>query len=235
MPHTRRRFLHTAAGVAAGGLLLPGRAPAAGPDYAVQGIDVSSYQGTVNWASVRGAGITFGFTKATEGATYTNPTFAANWANMRANRIVRGAYHYGRPQSDPVAQADFFVSTVQPGKGDLQLVLDIETTDGKTPAQVGGWVTAFLNQLQARTGRPGIVYTGFYFWRDQAGNNASNQNCPLWLAAYTTSTSGLIPAAWNTWSFWQYTSSGSVAGVSGNVDRNAWNGSLTALNSLRLP
>ena len=104
----------------------------------------------------------------------------------------------------------------------------------RTPTQVRAWIVSFINRIKARTGRPGIIYTGFYFWRDSAGNG-SNLNCPLWLAAYVSNPASYVPAAWSTWSFWQYTSSGSCPGVSGNVDRDAWNGSLTGLNNLRLP
>ena len=132
-----------------------------------------------------------------------------------------------------MVQANKFCDVVRPGAGDLQMTLDIETTDGKTPSQVRAWIVAFINQIKARTGRPGIIYTGFYFWRDSAGNG-SNLNCPLWLAAYNTNPAAYVPSAWGTYSFWQYTSSGSVPGISGNVDRDAWNGSLTGLNNLRL-
>jgi lysozyme len=231
---SRRRFLQTAgfaAGAAALGAL-PGQA--AGTDYAVQGIDVSHWQGAVNWASVKSSGKTFAFCKATEGTTYTDSRFASNWAAMKSAGLVRGAYHFGRPGSDPVTQANRFCDVVRPTTGDLQMVLDIEATDGKTPTQVRSWIVSFINRIKVRTGRPGIIYTGFYFWRDSAGNG-SNLDCPLWLAAYTSSPTAYVPAAWSTWSFWQYTSTGSVPGVSGNCDRNAWNGSATSLNNLRLP
>jgi lysozyme len=232
---SRRRFLRSAAATAAGAGVLGTAAVAlaAGTDYAIQGIDVASYQGYPNWTSVKSSGITFAFTKATEGTTYTNPYFATNWARIKSAGLIRGAYHFGRPGTDPVVQANKFCDVVRPTTGDLQMVLDLEVTDGKSPSQVRSWTVAFLNRVQARTGRPGIIYTGFYFWRDSAGNG-SNLNCPLWVAAYTSSPTNYVPAAWSTWSFWQYTDRGSVPGVSGNVDRNAWNGSLTALNRLRL-
>ncbi|MBA4062323.1 MAG: lysozyme M1 [Isosphaera sp.] len=233
---SRRRFLKSTAYAAAGGGVVgtAAAALAAGTDYSVQGIDVASYQGYPNWPSVKAAGIDFAFTKATEGTTYTNPYFATNWARIKSAGLVRGAYHFGRPGTDPVVQANKFCDVVRPGSGDLQMALDIEVTDGKSPSQVRSWVVAFINRIKARTGRPGIIYTGFYFWRDSAGNG-SNLDCPLWLAAYTSSPTAYVPAAWSTWSFWQYTSSGRVSGVSGNVDRNAWNGSLANLNNLRLP
>ncbi len=98
-------------------------------------------------------------------------------------------------------------------------------------ARVWAWVRAFLARVRSRTGRPGIIYTGFYFWRDPA----DSLSCPLWLAAYVSDPTRYVPRAWRTWGFWQYTSSGSVSGVSGRVDRDAWNGTPAGLNKLRLP
>jgi lysozyme len=235
MAISRRRFLKSAAGVAGAAAVGAGAfSLAAGTDYAIQGIDVASYQGYPNWSSVKSSGKTFAFTKATEGTTYTNPYFATNWPRMKSAGLIRGAYHFGRPGTDPVTQANRFCNVVAPVSGDLQMALDIEVTDGKTPTQVRSWIVSFINQIKSRTGRPGIIYTGFYFWRDSAGNG-SNLNCPLWLAAYVSNPANYVPAAWSTWSFWQYTSSGTCPGVSGNVDRDAWNGTLSGLNNLRLP
>jgi GH25 family lysozyme M1 (1,4-beta-N-acetylmuramidase) len=233
----RRQFLTAAGGGVAAGLAGAGAGALAitGGSFPIKGIDVASYQGNVNWTKVKNAGLTFAFDKATEGTTYTNPYFASNWAKMNSAGIIRGAYHYGHPSVDAVAQADFFINTVQPVSGDLQMTLDIEVTDGQTPSQVWSWIQAFIAEISSRTGRPGIIYTGFYFWRDSVGNPTNNLNCPLWLAAYVSNPSAYVPPAWSTYSFWQYTDTGHVNGVSGNVDRDAWNGSLSGLNNLRLP
>jgi len=233
---SRRRFLKSAVGgAAAGGLLGTATALAvSGTDFAIQGIDVSHWQGSINWTSVKNSGKRFAFCKATERTTFTDSRFASNWAAMKNVGLIRGAYHFGRPGTDPVAQANRFCDVVRPTSGDLQMMLDMEVTDGKTPSQVRSWIVAFINRIVARTGRPGIIYTGFYFWRDRAGNG-SNLNCPLFLAAYVSNPSNYVPAAWPFFTFWQYTSSGSCPGVSGNVDRDAFNGSLTGLNNLRLP
>ncbi|MFO0809211.1 MAG: glycoside hydrolase family 25 protein [Gemmataceae bacterium] len=230
MQLTRRSFLRTVPWVI-GGSAVPFAAAQA---TSVRGIDVSHWQGTINWASAQASGLSFAMCKATEGTTYTDPTFETNWRGMKAAGLIRGAYHFGRPQSDAVAQARFFVNTVQPQKGDLQLVLDLEQTDGKTPAQVWAWTQAFCAEVQRLTLRPGIIYTGFYFWRDNVGNPTNNLNCPLWLAAYVTNPANYVAAAWSTWSFWQYTSSGTTPGISGNVDQNYFNGTTTQLRSLTL-
>lgn len=154
---------------------------------------------------------------------------------MRSAGIIRGAYHYGHPGSDPTTQANFFYNTVKPVAGDLQMTLDIETTDGKSASQVWSWIQTFIARIKTLTGRPGIIYTGYYFWVDSVGNPSSNLNCPLWLAAYVSDPSSYVPRAWSTWSFWQYSDNGSVPGVSGAVDLDCWNGSLSNLKNLELP
>jgi lysozyme len=108
------------------------------PEVAAQhlaGVDVSSYQGNVNWGAVRRAGITFAIAKATEGTGYTDRYINSNIAGMKANGIVPGAYHFGHPGIDAVAQANRFCDVVYAANGRsfsgmLQLVLDLEVTDG---------------------------------------------------------------------------------------------------------
>jgi len=236
MSISRRTFLKAAAGVAGvAGLGAGVTALAAGTDFQFQGIDVSHWQGGINWTSVKNSGKTFAFCKATEGTGFVDDRFASNWAAMKNVGLIRGAYHFGRPGTDPVAQANHFCDVVRPTSGDLQMTLDLEVTDGRTPSQVRSWVVSFINRIKVRTGRPGIIYTGFFFWRDSAGNG-SNLDCPLWLAYWGSGNpSDFVPAAWPFFTFWQYTSTGTCPGVSGNVDRDAFNGSLTGLNRLRLP
>jgi GH25 family lysozyme M1 (1,4-beta-N-acetylmuramidase) len=223
-----------------GGLVAPPEAAAA---Y-LNGIDVSSYQGNVNWSAVRNAGVTFAFAKATEGTTYTDRYINANIAGMKRYGIVPGAYHFGHPGVDPTAQANLFTSVVKNANGGnfsglLQLVLDLEVTDGRTPAQVWAWTQTFVACVKAVTGRPCIIYTGFYFWRDSVGNPNNNLNCPLWLAAYVADPTPYVPQAWSGvgWAFWQYTDRGSVPGISGNVDRDYFRngGSYPNINALRIP
>jgi lysozyme len=230
---SRRRFLKATACGAAGAGVLGAMAAIAddGTNYALQGIDVSHWQGSINWNGVRSAGKRYAICKATEGLDYTDPTFATNYAGIRAAGLLRSAYHMGHPAVNAAAQADFFYDTVQPQSGDLPLVLDLEKTDSMTPTQVRSFVVGFVNRLTTRLGRAPIIYAGFYFWRDSAGNG-SNLGCPLWLAAYNNTP--LVPAAWSAFSFWQYSSTGSVAGLN-PVDLDACALSKTALNNLRLP
>src|SRR5262245_25943496 len=199
-------------------------AQAGGGKAYLQGLDVSHWNGTIDWSSVKNSGRVFAFCKATEGTTYIDTKFYTNWPQMNNVGLVRGAYHFGRPASDPIAQAQFFYNVVQPTSGDLQMTLDLEVTDGKPPDQVWAWTIYFIGKIKRLTGRPGISYTGYYFWRDQVGNPSYNLDCPLWIAAWNTS-APKIPSAWSTWTFWQYSSTGSVPGVSGKCDLDYFNGS----------
>jgi lysozyme len=102
----------------------------------VQGIDVSHYQGVVDWQQVAQNGMAFAFAKATEGITYVDPQLAANWDGIRVAGLVRGAYHFFEPNDDAAQQAQHFLSTVQLQPGDLPPVLDVETTGGVSDAQI---------------------------------------------------------------------------------------------------
>jgi lysozyme len=227
---TRRINVRAFLGLLVGSMI---GATASRAEAQLNGIDVSSYQGTVNWTSVKNAGYSFGFAKATEGTTYTDADFSKNWANMKSAGLIRGAYHYGHPSISATAQAQYFVNAINAAGGyndtsSLQLVLDLEDNDGLSSSEVWTWVQAFMAEIKSLTGKPGIIYTGYYFWVDDVGNPDNNLDCPLWIADYGVS-SPMVPAAWSTWTFWQYSDSGSVPGVSGDVDLDYFNGSLTVL------
>lgn len=235
MPLSRRQFLKSAAPVAVTGAAA-GIALAQTSSY-LKGIDVSRWQLNVNWTSVKAAGNTFAFCKANDGLTGQDPYFAQNWPAMKAAGLIRGAYHFARPNTSAIAQADAFFNIVKPTRGDLQLVVDLESAEGQNAATIWAWTQAFVQRIKERTGRPCIIYTGFYFWRDVMGNPSNNLNCPLWLPSYSVTNPAnlLVPAAWSTWSFWQYSSTGSVPGISGNVDLNYFKSSLAQLQALCLP
>ncbi len=196
----------------------------------LQGIDVSRYQGTVNWPAVKAAGTAFAFTKATEATSKVDPTFATNWPAMAAAGIIRGAYHFFRPAQDATQQAQNFLNTVTMGPGDLPAVLDIEVADTATNAQIIAGITTWLGLVEAGTGKRPIIYTSPGFWNGHM--NAAFGSYPLWVAHYTTAASPKIPTGWNAWTFWQYSQTGSVSGVSGNVDTNRFAGDMNALVAL---
>ena len=149
--------------------------------------------------------------------------------------MYRSAYHFARPAaSSGSAQAEYFVATVNTAGGyndtsTYQLVLDLEDSDGLGASAVWTWVQDFVQRIKSLTGRAPIIYTGYYFWQDNVGAPTDNLDCPLWIAAYTSSAESYVPPAWSGvgWAFWQYDDNGaaspggaaaSIPGISGNVD-----------------
>src|SRR5262245_56356921 len=126
------------------------------------GIDVSTYQGDIDWPAVKAAGIEFAFVRASHG-TDEDVRFATNWAGARDAGIVRGAYQYFHPAQDALAQAELVLTTVGAlASRDLPLVLDVEAADDLPPAEVIAAVRIWIERVVAATGRQPIIYTGFY-------------------------------------------------------------------------
>ena len=198
----------------------------------VKGIDVSYYQGTIDWARVRADGVEFAFSRISDGLNTIDSKFAANWAGSKAAGVLRGAYQYFRPSQDALAQADLFLEKLGPlGADDLPPVIDVEADGGLSPSQVAAKVRIWIDRVEAATGRRPIIYTGFYFWRDSVGS-ADFLPSPLWHAQYTTAACPNIAAPWTDWALWQFTDSGRVAGITGNVDVNRFNGTREQLLAL---
>jgi GH25 family lysozyme M1 (1,4-beta-N-acetylmuramidase) len=191
-------------------------ASASGP---IQGVDVSVYQGNFDWAA---AHVTFGYARISDGTGYIDPTFDANWANMKAAGVLRGAYQFFEPGENVVAEANLMVSKVghlQPG--DMPPMIDVEVTGGQSGAAIGADVLRWLQIVQAGTGRQPIIYTGSYFWQDNVGDTGLG-GYPVWIAAYGPACPSL-PPGWNVWSIWQYSDGG------GSLDHDVWNGDLAGI------
>lgn len=199
----------------------------------IEGIDVSGYQDNTNWTNVKNAGIKFAFIKSTESTSYVNPNFSGDWAAAKSNGIVRGSYHFFHANVDGVAQAKHFVNTMgQLSDADLPGVLDLETADGQSASTIANRALDFLEYVEEHTGKRPLIYTAYYFWQDNVAHLPELEKYPLWIANYVSPSSScpLVPdVTWDTFKFWQYTSTGSVSGVNGNVDRNLFNGSLADL------
>lgn len=200
------------------------------------GIDVSHYQGSVDWFAVAQSDVKFAFAKATEGNRFVDPTFARNWAQIREAGLVRGAYHFGRPGRDAETQAVHFAATVgQLGFRDLPPVLDLEEDDGHTSSHVANWARAFITKAESLFEREVMIYTG-HFWREKLDNPVDDffRQRKLWLAAYVPVPT--LPKTWNDWTFLQYTDGRSngpvrIAGVR-PCDQNRFKGSETELLAL---
>ncbi len=206
-----------------------------GAGATVKGIDVSTYQGTIDWAAVKGAGIEYAFIRVSDGLNSPDAKFASNWSKAHTAGVLRGAYQFFRPSQDPIAQADLLIHAMGTlASDDLSPVIDVEAADGLSATKVAAAVHTWIAHVQAATGRTPIVYTGFYFWRDSVGA-ADDTTSPLWHAQYTSASCPNIAPPWNQWAFWQYSSTGSVAGISGNVDMDRFNGTRADLLALAGP
>lgn len=212
-----------------------GAAPAViAPAASVEGIDVSSHQGNVNWASQWSAGKRFAYVKATEGNYYTNPYFSQQYNGSYNVGMIRGAYHFATPNDSSGAnQATYFLAHGGGWSRDgrtLPGALDIEynpygaTCYGLSQAAMVNWVRDFLNTYKARTGRDPVIYTNLDWWSRCTGNStAFNATNPLWVARYA-SAPGTLPGGWPFHTIWQYSST--------PIDQDRFNGDQSRLVAL---
>ncbi|MCB9565182.1 MAG: hypothetical protein H6709_08795 [Kofleriaceae bacterium] len=196
------------------------------------GVDVSFYQGAIDWARARDAGVAFAFIRVSDGLSYPDGRFASNWAAARAAGVTRGAYQFFRPGSDAVAQADLLIDAIGAlAPGDLPPVIDVEATSGLSAATIVARIGQWVDRIEARLGVTPIVYTGKYFWQDSVGASAAFVDHPLWVAQYTSACPDL-PTPWTRWTFWQSSDAGTIAGIPGGVDVDRFNGSRADLDRL---
>jgi len=192
-----------------------------------EGIDVSHWQGAIDWTKVKLAGKTFSFAKATEGVGFKDDRYDRNKAGAMGQGIKFGAYHFARPGNNPVTEADWFVNNMGLQRGMLIPALDIEVTGGLGPTALTNWVKAWLQRVVDRTGTKPMIYTSPSFWRNNLNDSrwfADNGYSILWVAHWNTTSPSVPGSNWGgkSWTFWQYSDSGSVPGISGNVDLNRY-------------
>lgn len=191
--------------------------------YKIHGIDVSHHQDEIDWAKVKSTAkqdypISFVFIKATEGGDHKDRRFEENFSHAAEIGLIRGAYHFYNPYSDPIRQADFFISQVKLKKGDLAPVLDIERKP-RDKAQLQADLITFLNRLEQHYGVKPIIYTSHKYKKHYL-NTPQFDAYPFWIAHYYVNTLSYEGA----WHFWQHTDYGTVPGIDTNVDLNVFNG-----------
>lgn len=194
----------------------------------VQGVDVSSFQGAVDWPTVKAGGISFAYVRLGDGDTFIDPMFATNWSAMKAAGLIRGAYQTFEPAQSPVSQANLVVSTVGLlGVGDLPVVADMELTGGESAATIAARLETWVTAVGAGTGKTPVIYTADGYWNGSVGSTAFG-TFPLWVADWGVACPTL-PDGWSNWAMWQYSDSGTVSGITGAVDVDEFNGNLAAL------
>ncbi|WP_127522831.1 GH25 family lysozyme [Mesorhizobium sp. Z1-4] len=196
--------------------------------YAIHGTDVAKYQNEVDWRALRRNGISFAFIKATEGGDLVDERFAQNWRGAKAAGIPRGAYHFYYFCRTAQEQAAWFIRNVPREAAALPPVLDMEWNPASPtcrlrppPATVRAEMRTFLNIVERHYGKKPIIYTSIDFYEDNG--LASFHGYPWWLrsvAAHPIERYG-----GRSFLFWQYTGTGVLPGVEGDVDINVFHGS----------
>ena len=205
------------------------------PNDLVRGIDASHFQGVIDWSQVAASGIKFAITKATEGTNVKDSQFSANYDGIKANGMIRGAYHFFHPSSDAQAQATNFLSSVNVlAPGDLPPALDVEVNDGQGASVIINGVQQWLQAVEAALGRKPMIYTTASFWNANLSGTGQFSDCPLWVAQYTFNPQPNIPQGFSNYAIWQFSEMGTINGVSGknNVDLDRFNGTEDDLRTL---
>jgi len=207
-----------------------------------RGIDISHHQGTFDWARAKSQhALTFGIAKASEGQGWRDGQFKRNWQQIKANGLVRGAYHFARPAGDVTANVDNFLGAIKDAGGlepDDLLVLDIEVTDSVASADIGAWCRRWCELVAERTNRLPIVYTGYWFIEgaDRPARAQGLGNYPLWIAYWPSrdvwwpaTQTPRVPEPWLSartgWLMWQHSDSNNA------LDLDVFNGSPSELRA----
>ncbi|MBW3096869.1 glycoside hydrolase family 25 protein [Pseudohoeflea coraliihabitans] len=196
--------------------------------FAVHGVDVSRWQGKIDWTALRQRGANFAFIKATDGGDHLDPNFHRNWTAAREAGVARGAYHFFYWCRTASSQADWFIRNVPKEKGALPPVIDVEWNHtSKTcrkypsPEMVRKKMQVFMDRLEAHYGQRPIIYTAPDFYDDNL--KGAFPNHPFWLRAVAEHPSKVYPG--RDFLFWQYSGTGLAADHPTQIDLNVFNGS----------
>lgn len=195
-----------------------------------EGIDVSRYQEEIDFLAVANAGMEAVIIKSSEGVDYTDPNFEVNYAGAKAAGLKVGFYHFLTATTVEQAreEANFFASIINGKEIDIKPVMDFEDLEGLSVEEINAIALAFAEEVESLTGLPVMVYSN--------ANNATNvfgeplTKYSLWLAQYDGSTPS-DEVIWDTWAGWQYTDTGSVEGIEGDVDLNIFNDGILIENT----
>lgn len=183
------------------------------------GIDVSGWQGSIDYRQVANSGIEIVYMKASEGTNFVDPYFNENYTNAKANGLKVGFYHYltARSNSDAIAEATFFVSTIAGKAPDCRLAMDFESFGNLSVEEINEIGLTFMQTVEKLSGKEMVIYSDT--------SNATNifqgelANYPLWVAQYEVN-EPTENGNWNNWVGWQYTDIGEISGINGYVDRD---------------
>lgn len=197
----------------------------------VFGIDVSHYQGKIDWETVANDNpdfpLRFVFVRATAGQKKLDTEFKKNWKGVKSNGFLRGAYHYYRPDENSLKQADNFIKNVKLDKGDMPPVLDIEKIPNKQNLDsLKTGLKRWLIKVENHYGMKPILYSGESFYTDFLKKEFEGYE--LWIANYSFFEDEIRKE----WLFWQFTDRATLKGIETNVDVNIYNGNFIELQQM---
>lgn len=215
-------------------LIAPVYAFSPSSDTIYEGIDVSGWQGNINYTEVRNSGIQVVYMKASEGSSFVDPYFNQNYENAKANNLKVGFYHYltARSVEEAISQANFFVSTISGKVPDCRLAMDFESFGNLTPEEITQIGLAFMRTVENLSQKEMVIYSDT--------SNASYRfygeltNYPLWVAQYEVY-EPTPNGNWNTWVGWQYSDAGEIPGINGYVDRDRFTNEILLNESSEIP
>jgi lysozyme len=200
------------------------RTPALHP---VHGIDVSKYQGEIDWPEVRKSGVAFAFIKATEGGDRVDDRFGRYWRGASAAGIPHAPYHFYYFCTPAEVQARWFIRNVPKSAAKMPPVLDMEWNPASPscklrpdPATVRREMKTWLDIVEKHFGRKAIIYTTVDFHRENVDGHFRDHQ--FWLRSVAAHPGEIYPG--HPWTFWQYTGTGKMPGIKGDVDINAFAG-----------
>lgn len=194
--------------------------------YPVHGIDVSKWQGDIDWRTAKRGGVAFAFIKATEGGDHVDKRFSQYWQDAGRAGVPRGAYHFYYFCRTAAEQARWFIRNVPRDPKSLPPVLDMEWNHQSSckkkmsPAKIRSEMRTFLGMVQRHYGKKPLVYTTVDFYKDNS--LGSMREVEFWLRSVAAHPKDVYPG--QRWSFWQYTGTGKIPGIKGETDINVFAG-----------
>ncbi len=182
-----------------------------------KGIDVSEWQGSINFARVKEAGIEMVYIRAGQGFSYKDAQFERNYEEAKRNGLKIGVYHYmtARSVEDAKLQAQFFVSLISGKQIDCKLAMDFESFGSLNKSQINEIAVVYMKEVKRLSGKDVVVYSNTYDAKYVFNSEVANE--PLWVAQYGVS-EPQDNGNWKNWVGYQYSSTGRISGISGNVD-----------------
>ena len=196
------------------------------------GIDISHYQGEVEWGKLKGfnngTDISFIIMRAAIGEDEEDLEFATNWKSAKEHAVIRGVYHYYRPDENSIKQADNFINIVELEKGDLPPVLDIEAISNvQTTSSLKKGLKKWLNKVEEHFGVKPIIYTSDSYYKDFL-SDSTFKNYTFWIANFNK----VKQPVHENWKIWQFSKTGRIDGINHDVDFNVFRGDIGGLRKM---